>query len=143
SDGQRLYMKSQRIEFDGTRTDIAPVSTSVKENASWENQVGDGVHLFTPTGFLDDNVMHRSYWVWGKSWSSGAGGYYVAGLNAPCGQLLCIDSANVYGYGRMLQYYRWTIPKANMLFSTSNQNDFYKANPYQWTNTLPLVVRGM
>jgi autotransporter-associated beta strand protein len=143
SDGQRLYMKSQWIEFDGTRTNLAPVSSNVVENASWETQVGEGVHLFTPTGFLDDNVMHRSYWVWGKSWSSGAGGYYIAGLNAPCGQLLCIDQTNVYGYGRMPQYYRWTLSKANMLFSTSSQNNFYLAKPYNWTNTPPLVVKGM
>jgi autotransporter-associated beta strand protein len=143
SDGRRLYMKSQQIAFDGTRTDIAPVSANPRDNANWANQVGDGVHLFTPTGFLDDNVMHRSYWVWGKSWSSGAGGYYIAGLNAPCGQLLCVDQSNVYGYGRMLQYYRWTLPKANMLFSTSTQNNFNTANPYNWTNTQPLVVKGL
>jgi hypothetical protein len=136
-------MKSQQIEFDGTRIDIAPVSANVNENASWANQVGDGVHLFTPTGFLDDTVMHRSYWVWGKSWSSGAGGYYIAGLNAPCGQLLCIDQDNVYGYGRMPRYYAWTLPKANFLFSTSARNNFYLSNPYNWTNTQPLVVKGL
>ncbi len=54
-----------------------------------------------------------------------------------------MDQSNVYGYGRMLQYYRWTLPKANMLFSTSAQNHFDLSNPYNWTNTQPLVVKGM
>ena len=56
------------------RTNIGPNSPIASINAGYPNQIGDGVHLFTPTGFLDDNWMHRSYWVWGKYWSSGAGG---------------------------------------------------------------------
>jgi outer membrane protein assembly factor BamB len=143
SDGQHIFMKSQWFDLNGVRTNIAPISANVASNASWANQIGEGVHLFTPTGFLDDSWMHRTYWVWGKSWSSGAGGYYQAGLNAPCGQILCIDDANVYGFGRMPQYYRWTVPKENMLFSTSNENHFYLPNPYNWTNTLPFFVKAM
>jgi hypothetical protein len=30
-----------------------------------------------------------------------------------------------------------------MLFSTSNENHFYLANPYNWTNTLPFFVKAM
>jgi len=143
SDGQHIFMKSQWFDLDGVRTNIAPVAADVRINASWANQIGEGVHLFTPTGFLDDSWMHRSYWVWGKSWSSGAGGYYIAGKNAPCGQILCIDESNVYGFGRMPQYYKWTLPKENMLFSTGNQNNFYMSNPFNWTNTLPFLVKAM
>jgi outer membrane protein assembly factor BamB len=143
SDGQFIYMKSQWFDLNGVRTNIGPISADVAVNASWANQVGEGVHLFTPTGFLDDNWMHRSYWVWGRSWSSGAGGYYQAGKNAPCGQIMSIDGANVYGFGRMPQFYQWTLPKENMLFSTSRANVFYSSNPYNWTNTLPLVVKAM
>jgi hypothetical protein len=143
SDGQFIYMKSQQFMLDGTRTNIAPDAADVRANADWTNQIGQGVHLFTPTGFLDDNWMHRSYWVWGKSWSSGAGGYYLAGKNAPCGQIMCIDDSNVYGYGRMPQYYQWTLPKENMLFSTSSANNFNLPNPYVWTNTPPFLVKAM
>jgi outer membrane protein assembly factor BamB len=143
SDGQFIYMKSQQFLPDGTRTNIAPNAADVRVNADWANQIGEGVHLFTPTGFLDDSWMHRTYWVWGKSWSSGAGGYYIAGKNAPCGQIMCIDDSNVYGYGRMPQYYQWTLPKENMLFSTSSANNFNLPNPYIWTNTPPFLVKAM
>jgi len=143
SDGTHIFMKSQMFDLNGVRTNIAPISSDVAVNAAWINQIGDGVHLFTPTGFLDDSWMHRSYWVWGRSWSSGAGGYYQAGKNAPCGQLLSIDDTNVYGFGRMPQYYQWTLPKENMLFSTSSANNFYTGNPYTWTNTLPFFVKAM
>jgi outer membrane protein assembly factor BamB len=144
SDGQRIFMKSQWFDLNGVRTNIGPNSPIPAINAGYPNQIGDGVHLFTPTGFLDDNWMHRSYWVWGKYWSSGAGGYYIAGKNAPCGQILSIDDSNVYGFGRKPQYYRWTVPKENMLFSTSKANNFNgSGNPFNWTNTLPFFVKAM
>ena len=141
--GTNLFMKSQRFTLDGDRLNISPVSGSGSQNAAYTNQIGEGVHLFTPTGFLDDSWVHRTYWVWGRAWSSGAGGYYLAGKNAPCGQILVIDENNVYGYGRKPQYYQWTRPKENMLFCTSNTNAFNQPNPYIWTNTLPFFVRAM
>lgn len=143
SDGLHIFMKSQWFSLEGVRTNLAPFSGDVRINASYANQIGEGVHLFTPTGFLDDTWMHRTYWVWGRSWSSGAGGYYIAGKNAPCGQILSIDEANVYGFGRQPRYYQWTLPKENMLFSTSKANSFFMANPYNWTNTLPFFVKAM
>jgi hypothetical protein len=67
----------------------------------------------------------------------------TAGKNAPSGQILSIDDANVYGFGRMPQYYRWTLPQEDMLFSTPSANAFYTSNPYNWTNTLPFIVKAM
>jgi hypothetical protein len=42
-------------------------------------QQGDDLHLFCPTGFLDDSLWHRTYWGYGRAWASGAGGYHQAG----------------------------------------------------------------
>jgi len=140
--GTNIFMKSQRFDLNGVRTGIQPSSSSTAY-AAWTNQIGEGVHLFTPTGFLDDFWVHRTYWVWGKAYASGAGGYYVAGTNAPCGQILSIDESNVYGFGRKKQYYNWTRPKENILFSTSKTNVFNRANPFNWTNTQPFFVRAM
>jgi hypothetical protein len=71
---------------------------------------GEGAHLFSPTGFLDDIWWHRSYWVFGRVWKSGAGGYFQAGRVNPAGRPMVFDDTTVYGYGRKPQYYRWTTP---------------------------------
>jgi hypothetical protein len=82
-------------------------------------QQGDDVHLFSPTGFLDDTLWHRTYWLYGRAFASGAGGYYQAGRIVPAGRILVFDEQNVYGYGRRWQYYRWTTPLEFHLFATA------------------------
>jgi hypothetical protein len=79
---------------------------------------GEGAHLFAPMGFLDDSNFHRSYWVYGKSFAGGHGGYYQAGKYAPAGRILVHDDKNVYSYGREAQYYKWTTTMEYTLFST-------------------------
>jgi hypothetical protein len=69
-------------------------------------------------GFLDDSNFHRSYWVYGKSFAGGHGGYYQAGKYAPAGRILVHDDKNVYSYGREAQYYKWTTTMEYTLFST-------------------------
>ncbi|MBM3891823.1 MAG: hypothetical protein FJ388_22130 [Verrucomicrobia bacterium] len=81
-------------------------------------QEGDDRHLFSPTGFLDDTLWHRTYWEYGRAFASGAGGYYQAGRLTPAGRILVFDDQNVYGYGRRWQYYRWTTPLEFHLFAT-------------------------
>jgi len=123
SDGQYLFMRSQRFglnrsgRFDTQliREQIAPHSSNHDEQAS--QQYGDGVHLFSPFGLLDDTWFHRSYWVYGKSFASGAGGYYRAGRYAPAGRILSFDETSVYGFGREPQYYKWTTPLEHHLFA--------------------------
>lgn len=108
-DGRYVYMRTLPFHLDGRRTAVGYVN--VRE------QRGDDHHLFSPTGFLDDSHWHRTYWVYGRAFASGAGGYYLAGRLTPAGRLLVMDDQRVYGYGRLWQYYRWTTPMRNHLFA--------------------------
>jgi outer membrane protein assembly factor BamB len=57
-------------------------------------------HLFSPTGFLDDSWWHRSYWLFGDSFSSGWGGWHRVGNQVPSGRLMVFDDKTIYGFGR-------------------------------------------
>jgi len=105
SDGKNIFMRSQRFDLKGRR-----IETST-----------DAKHLFSPTGYLDDTQFHRSYWLFGTSYVSGAGGYYQAGRTAPAGRLLVFDDSRVYGYGRKPEYFRWTAPMEYRLFASSRE----------------------
>jgi outer membrane protein assembly factor BamB len=96
SDGQYVYMRSQRFDMQGKRQHIAPRDAS--------EQAGEGAHLFCTIGFLDDSMFHRSYWMFGKSVTSGWGGWFKAGRYAPSGKLLVCDESYVYGFGRKPEY---------------------------------------
>ncbi len=115
SDGNFVYMKSQRFDADGKRLEIDTPTGRI------EDQQSETAHLFCPTGFLDDAYWHRSYWVYGLRWASGAGGYFKAGRYAPAGRLLVFDKDRIYGYGRKPQYYRWTTPLERQLFACAKQ----------------------
>lgn len=110
SDGRYVYMRTLPFDLEGNRKRVG--YTEVKE------QEGDDVHLFSPTGFLDDTLWHRTYWLFGRAFASGAGGYYQAGRIVPAGRILVFDERSVYGYGRRWQYYRWTTPLAFHLFAS-------------------------
>jgi len=114
-DGKYVYMKSQRFTPDGVREQLETPTLPASA------QRGDDAHLFCPTGLLDDTWWHRSYWVFGRVWKSGAGGYSQAGHFAPAGRPMVFDDARVYGYGREPQYYRWTTPMEYQLFATARQ----------------------
>jgi outer membrane protein assembly factor BamB len=116
SDGKWTYLRTQKIGNDGKRVEIGPVSGDFDKQGG--AQKGEGSHLFAPMGFLDDSNFHRSYWVYGKSFAGGHGGYYQAGKYAPAGRILVHDDNNVYSYGREAQYYKWTTTMEYTLFST-------------------------
>ncbi|UCC98978.1 MAG: PQQ-binding-like beta-propeller repeat protein [Phycisphaerales bacterium] len=126
-DDQYTFMRSQRftLETPGrsgpelVREQIPPHSANSDDQAS--EQYGDGAHLFSPFGFLDDTWFHRSYWVFGKSFASGAGGYYRAGRYAPAGRILTFDDSCVYGFGREPQYFKWTTPLEYHLFAADRE----------------------
>ena len=105
SDGQNLYMRSQAFDLEGVRRPAGSASR----------------HLFCPTGFLDDAWLHRSYWLFGTSYTSGAGGYYQAGRRMPAGRILAFDESTVYGYGRKPEYYRWVTPLDYRLFAAARE----------------------
>jgi outer membrane protein assembly factor BamB len=119
SDGRYVYMRSLPFDLEGKRKFVTYVP--VKE------QQGDDLHLFCPTGFLDDSLWHRTYWGYGRAWASGAGGYYQAGRVIPAGRPLVFDDERVYGYGRLWKYYRWTTPLEFNLFAAKKQPEIVNA----------------
>ncbi|HEY1049746.1 MAG TPA: LamG domain-containing protein, partial [Prosthecobacter sp.] len=116
SDGKWTFLRTQKIAPDGSRVEIGPVSGDFDKQGGAHK--GEGQHLFAPMGFLDDSNFHRSYWVYGKSFAGGHGGYYQAGKYAPAGRILVHDDKNVYSYGREAQYYKWTTTMEYTLFAT-------------------------
>jgi outer membrane protein assembly factor BamB len=96
SDGKFVYMRSQRFNLEGRRAVIDPEIQT--------DQEGEGIHLFCPTGFLDDSWFHRSYWIYGKNAGEGWAEWSVAARLVPAGRILAFDDTHVYGYGRHPQY---------------------------------------
>ncbi|MHC4595667.1 MAG: outer membrane protein assembly factor BamB family protein, partial [Planctomycetota bacterium] len=141
SDGEFVFMRKQRFDLQGNRYEIAPISSNQDTVAS--DQYGIGVHLFSNAGFLEDSYMHRTYWIWGRSWSSGAGGYYRNGRYAPAGRVMVIGPDRVYGYGRQGQYYRWSVPLEYELFCAEKYPES-KTIEYHWTNTdIPILANSI
>ncbi|HET6428741.1 MAG TPA: PQQ-binding-like beta-propeller repeat protein, partial [Phycisphaerae bacterium] len=115
ADEKYVYMRSQVFDGDGNRPEIGPHSgNAVQQGAA---QHGEGVHLFAPMGFLDGSWLHRSYWVYGRSFAGGASGYFQAGRYAPAGRIVVFDASHVYAFGRKSQYYRWTTPLEYRLYA--------------------------
>ncbi|MEM7392678.1 MAG: PQQ-binding-like beta-propeller repeat protein, partial [Verrucomicrobiota bacterium] len=71
SDGKHVFMRSQTFNLDGTRKRVDFVDVS--------QQRGEEMHLFCPSGFLDDSWWHRTYQVFGRGFSGGHSGYSKAG----------------------------------------------------------------
>ncbi len=130
SDGKYVYMRSLPFTLEGRRKFVAYVPVN--------QRTGDDLHLFSPTGFLDDTLWHRTYWVYGRAFASGAGGYYLAGRVEPSGRLLVFDEKRVYGYGRIWRYYRWTTPLEFHLFAASKRPRIVKAG----TERKPIRKKG-
>ncbi|UCF16819.1 MAG: PQQ-binding-like beta-propeller repeat protein, partial [Phycisphaerales bacterium] len=163
TDGKFLYMRSQRFDFDGKRYDLAPHSGKDAEQGAV--QKGEGMHLFSPTGFLDDSWWHRSYWVYGRTFAEGAGGWPQAGRFAPGGRIMVVDDSNVYGFGRKPMYFQWRTPLEYHLFSASKNPEIIREpigrqlegktkqgkprrqmiqHPrHNWSRPVPLLVRAM
>jgi len=159
SDGRFLYMRSQQFDLEGNRGSLAQRKGTDADRAAV--QQGEGAHLFSPTGFLDDSWWHRSYWVYGRSFAEGAGGWPQAGKVAPAGRILSFDESFVYGFGRKPEYYKWRTPLEYHLFATDRQPEIVQepAAPkaqgkptrrprlkhprYQWSRSVPLLVRAM
>ena len=95
-DGRHIWMRSQKITFDGKRLEIGlePVT----------QQPPKDFHIFCQNGFLDDSYFFRSYWTYGRRVTGGYGGWPQAGRLVPSGRILCFDAERVYGFGRKLEY---------------------------------------
>jgi len=118
-DGKYIYMRSQPFSLKGKRLPLQPIPRGRDADAGAPPPVQNPkfVHLFCPTGFLDDAGWHRSYWLYGSSFVSGWCGYFLAGRVTPAGKILAVDEKIVYGFGRKPKYYRWTTPLEHQLFA--------------------------
>jgi len=96
SDGKYVYMRSQRFNLEGRRTKIEPEHQT--------DQQGEGIHLFSPLGFLDDTWFHRGYWIYGKNAGEGWREWFIPARLVPSGRILVFDDTHVYGYGRDPEY---------------------------------------
>jgi hypothetical protein len=96
SDGSRIYMRSQQFDLEGNRKNIA-----VRD---FDDQFGEGAHIFSPVGFLDDSLFYRTTMIYGKTIKGGWGGFGMAGKVAPAGRILVTDDDTVYGYGQKPEF---------------------------------------
>jgi len=150
SDGKHIYMRAQPFDLTGKRTEVI---TPRRAN----EQDGPTAHLFSPTGFLDDSWWHRTYWIFGRSFVGGAGGWSQAAYATPSGRILAVDDGKVYGFGRLTKQVRGT-PNVYHLFACNAQPELIKTNEkrtesnrrpvptrvkYAWSNSAPLLVRGI
>ncbi len=95
-DGRNLWMRSQKIDLEGKRHEIALVSPKEQPNEDF--------HLFCQIGFLDDSYFFRGYWTYGRRVGGGYGGWFQAGRVVPSGRIMCYDDEAVYGFGRKMEY---------------------------------------
>jgi len=132
-DGRYVYMRSQGFNFDGTRLPLEriPRSADLDHGAPPPVQRPDRLHLFSPTGFLDDSWWHRTYWLYGSTFVSGWCGYFLAGRVVPAGRILVFDEKKVYAFGRKPRFYRWTTPIEHELFAAEKK----AADPVSGTNS--------
>lgn len=77
-----VYMRHVKLDFDSG------------------SQTGQGVHLFSPIGLLDDTWWHRGYWVVNDQFISHWSGWWKVGNVVPSGRILSYDERSVFGYGR-------------------------------------------
>ena len=120
-------------------------------------------HLYSPSGFLNDNWWHRTYWIYGSHFYSGYIGWYFAGREVPGGRMLCVKDDRVYGYSYTPDFYRGALERRYHLFAadlgsvaSQEPSDYgrasrdYPANgerkwkvPLLWQQTIPLLGRAM
>lgn len=118
SDGKgTIYLRSQKIDGDGRRIGVAPVSgNAIQQGAA---QRGEHPHLFAAFGYLDAEWFHRALWIYGENSAGGHNGYYQPGKYTPTGRILVFDDENVYSYGREAKYLKWTTTMTHTLQASS------------------------
>jgi len=144
---QYLFMHEQVLDFKGT-----PVPAE-----ALKDKEDDVLHLFTPTGFLDDSWFHRTYWLYGSRFQSGWSSWYLQGRVVPAGRVLVHRGDSVLGYGRKQTYFRWSTPLDYHLFRIAKKPPLNKKDgkkkagytsgtkylTYDWSKEVPLTVTAM
>jgi outer membrane protein assembly factor BamB len=124
SDGKHIYMRSQQFDLEGSRKNIAV--------RNFDDQFGEGAHIFSPVGFLDDSLFYRTTMIYGKTIKGGWGGFGMAGKIAPAGRILVVDDDTVYGYGQKPEFLtesiitEYSLYAANKKGSSSAVKEFMK-----------------
>jgi outer membrane protein assembly factor BamB len=111
SDGEFVYMRSQKFDLNGKRTELFAGNPSWKEDVAQESaskQTGKGTHLFSTAGFLDGSWFHRTYWLYGQMVHNGCNFWFRAAKYAPSGRIMVVDDERVYSFGRMPKHILWT-----------------------------------
>jgi outer membrane protein assembly factor BamB len=140
SDGEWIFMRQQRFDMQGNRYEIIPISSDPDTVSA--DQYGVGVHLFSSFGFLDDFYMHRTYWIWGRSWNCGST-YARSGRYAPAGRVMAIGPDRVYGYGRKDEFFVWSVPLEYKVFCAEKYPES-ETIEYHWKNTdIPILANSI
>ncbi|MFT5124143.1 MAG: outer membrane protein assembly factor BamB [Verrucomicrobiales bacterium] len=152
SDGGSVFMRHMRFETEILKPqDPAP-------------------HLFSPTGYLDDNWWHRTSWVYGSNTKGGYGGWWQEANKLPAGRLMVFDDETVYSFGRSFyagmnsaqfgrgeKYILYASDKkegpepdwAGVNAERRRKGDLgidwkkYRTTPIQWQQEIPIHVRAM
>jgi hypothetical protein len=137
-DGKYIYMGAQKFDFEGKRVDIDAPRDKEK------TQVGEGRHLFCPTGFLDDNWFHRSYMMYGLTGGEGHGEYTAPPNITPAGRVLVFDEEQVYGF-RAAVYNNTMQPRPyHFLFAADKSDRLQREGrtkvSYRWTAERPALL---
>ncbi len=110
SDGKVIFMKTQPFSLAGKRIP-SPVFSPEGEPQGKDDwmvspfaQRGEGVHLFSPTSFLDGSWYHRSYWTYGRGAGEVWEYWHVPGRLAPSGRIMAVDGEQAFGYCRDPEY---------------------------------------
>ncbi len=115
-DDNFIYMRSQKFDFHGKRTEIVAASDAT-------DQLGEGAHLFCSIGFLDGSWFHRSYQLYGQKVLNGCNWWFRAGKYAPAGRIMVFDDDTIYGYGRLPHYFVWSPALEYRLFATDRHGN--------------------
>jgi hypothetical protein len=95
SDGESIYLRSQRFDLDGRRSEIKTPSAA---GDLFALQKGDTAHLFACGGFLEDAGFNRLFWTYGKADFGGHQGDPKVPPYTPTGDILAFNDTDVFGY---------------------------------------------
>ncbi|MBI5394790.1 MAG: PQQ-binding-like beta-propeller repeat protein [Verrucomicrobia bacterium] len=57
-------------------------------------------HLWSGTGFLDDTLFNRAYWMYADRLEMGNPHWFIKGNTTPAGTILCFDDKSFYCFGQ-------------------------------------------
>jgi len=127
SDGTHVYMRQMNFDRQGTV------------------QAERGLHLYSPTGFLDESWWHRTYWLYGDGHYRGS---FRGAALAATGRILVFDDTSVYGFGRDPGKITSSLPVTCQLFSSGKKPQVIDrmsrvSMTFGWSKPVPLLVWAM